>query len=152
MLLFLAKFFAIFLVLTFIINIADLSFFNQKAAQITADLNGLQSYQNAVFFEEKVFFVTNNCLGLLTASILAGLIFSFKKPVFKKKLGLFISGFLLIIVVNVFRLWLVLFLAKKGFDVEFVHTLTWFFMSAIVLMIWYFGSKKYFKKEVNELV
>ncbi len=149
--LFLAKFLVIFFILTFLINSVDLSFFSEKEAALVAGVVGLQSQGNAVFLSEKTFFVTNNCLGLITASILAALIFSFKKPDLKKKLGLFAAGFVLIMVVNVFRLWFVLFSATNGFDAELVHTVTWFFMSGVVLFIWYYGSKKCFGKEVYEL-
>jgi hypothetical protein len=37
---------------------------------------------------------------------------------------------------------LVLYAAQKGFDAELVHMATWFLMSAIVLVIWYYGTKK----------
>jgi len=142
--LFLLKFCVIFFGLAFLINYVDLSFFNNYAASVSSSLVGLENQGNAVIVDEKVFFVTNNCLGLLTASILAALIFSFNEPDLKKKFVLFALGTAIILVANIFRLSLVLFSATIGFDAELVHTLTWFLMSAIVLVIWYYGSKDYF--------
>ena len=47
---------------------------------------------------------------------------------------------------------LVLVTAKLGFDADLVHTITWFIMSAFVLVIWYYGNKSIGVKDFSKLI
>ena len=145
---FLLRFFFIFAALNILIDLAPLGVLNNSIATLSSSLIGLTSKENAIIVGEKVFLVTNSCTGLISVSILAAIIFSLKRPVLRKKIFLFIGGAILILLLNIPRISLILFSAKMGFDAELAHTLTWFFMSAIVLIIWYFGTKKI--EEINE--
>jgi exosortase/archaeosortase family protein len=139
--LFLIKFFIIYFVLSTIISLLDLSFFTNYLAMLTASILGLEFIGNIVFVDGSRFIITNYCTGLMSGAILASIIFALKRPEIKQKLLLFLFGFCLLLVINVPRLLLVLASAKAGFDAELIHTITWFVMSVIILVVWYFGTK-----------
>ncbi len=154
MLVFLIKFFAIFFVLSNLINILDLTFLLNIITKISANYLSLQFAGNQIFVNTSVFIVTNSCTGLVSTAILAAVIFALKKPKIRQKLKLFIFGTLLLLVINVPRIILILFVAKVGsIDPDLVHTLTWFLMSFLILIIWYFGTKSVTKiKDFSELL
>ena len=139
---FLIKFFLIFFILSNIIESLDLSFLTNFLAFISASYAGLAFKGSYIFAKEHIFLVTNSCTGLVSASILAAVIFALSKPKLAKKVKLFIFGLLLLLVINVFRIMLVLFSAIIGLNPDIIHTITWFIMSGIVLLIWYYGTKK----------
>lgn len=144
MLLFLAKFFALFFISSYVIENADLAPLNPLIAGITATATGLSSSGNAVFVPStgETFLVTNLCTGLLSASILLSIIFSLKKPALGKKIIVFLAGMVLLLLINIPRVALVLAAAKNGFDAETAHVASWFLMSAAVVALWYYGTKK----------
>ncbi|MFA5931042.1 MAG: archaeosortase/exosortase family protein [archaeon] len=153
MLVFAIKFFAIFIVLNFLIELVDLSFLTNAITQIAATILGLDYLLNVVYVNNGLFIVSNLCTGLVSASILAAIIFSLNKPELSKKTTLFLAGLIILLAVNIPRIIFVLFVAKYGFDAELVHELTWFVMSGLVLLIWYYGSKRLLKlKEISELL
>jgi exosortase/archaeosortase family protein len=136
------KFFAIFVILSIIINALDLSALNNTIATIVGLLLGLPVAGNSILFASTFFLITNSCTGFISASILAAIIFSLKKPDLMEKFKLFIVGLIILLAINVPRIVLVVYSAMIGFDAELVHILTWFLMSAIVLAIWYYGTKR----------
>jgi len=142
LLLFVAKFFIIYFILTALLELADLSWLTSAIAFAAAAPMGFAVLGSTVLVNGELFLVTNLCTGLMSASILAAIIFSARRPSFLKKLGLFVAGLVALLVFNIPRLMLVLYSAKLGMDAELVHTLTWFLMSALVLAIWFFGMKK----------
>jgi exosortase/archaeosortase family protein len=154
LLVFLIKFFTIFFVLSFIIEKLDLTFFLNIITSISANCLGLEFLGNKIFIERAVFIVTNSCTGLVSASILAAVIFALKKPKMHQKLKLFVFGTLLLVVINIPRIILILFVASIGvMDPDLIHTITWFLMSFMILGVWYFGTKYVSKiKEFNELL
>jgi len=150
--LFLIKFFVIFFVLSTLIGLVDLSFFTNYLTILVAKLANANFVGNVIFVGKASFIVSNYCTGLMSASILAAIIFALRKPELKKKILLFAFGLCLLLVVNVPRLLLVVLAAQSGFDAELVHTITWFLMSALILIIWYYGTKRIAKKEVSSLI
>ncbi|VVB74177.1 Uncharacterised protein [uncultured archaeon] len=150
---FCAKFFVIYFVLQFLIELADLSSLNNFIAYASASLIGIGYLGNTVFVAGEVFTVTNLCTGLVSASVLAAIVFSLRRPKLGQKAILFTSGLVLLMLINIPRVSLVLYSAMLGFDAELVHTFTWFIMSAAVLLIWYYGTKRIAKvKDFSELV
>jgi exosortase/archaeosortase family protein len=144
MFLFLLKFFAIFFVSSWLIENADLASFNSFIAGATATAAGLPFFGNSVYILQtgETFLVENLCTGLLSACILFSIIFALKKPALLKKIIIFLAGAVFLLLANIPRVLLVLLAAKNGFDAEVVHTVSWFFMSAIVVALWYYGTKK----------
>jgi exosortase/archaeosortase family protein len=153
-LIFLIKFFAIFFILSTIIEAMDLTFLTNFLAFITANYMGLAYKASIIFAQNHTFIVSNSCTGLVSASILASVIFALNRPKLPQKIKLFIFGALLLLVINVFRIFLILFSAEIGIlDPDFVHTITWFLMSGLILIIWYYGTKKLAKiKDFSELI
>lgn len=151
--LFLIKFFAIFFILTTIIELLDLLFFTEWLAFVSSMPFKAIVVSNMVFVNGGNFLVTNSCTGLVSASILAAIIFSLKKPLIRQKLLLFLLGTGILLVLNIPRLMLVLWSASVGIDAELVHVITWFFMSAFILIIWYYGTKRIAKiNDFSELL
>ncbi len=146
------KFFLIFFALSFIIDFLDLSIISNFLTIIVASALNLPFLGNQIFLNEKVFVISSACLGFSTISILFALIFSLRKPELIRKIWLFIFGAGFIFLINIPRLVVVVFSEIIGFDSDLVHTLTWFLMSLVVLVIFLLATKYYYKKELNELV
>ncbi len=87
--------------------------------------------------------------------ILASIVFSLRKPEFKKKLVLFSMGFAVLFLSNFLRIYLVL-LAGINYGIgaaDLVHTISWFTTSALIILLWYYLTKKIAKVEkFSELV
>jgi exosortase/archaeosortase family protein len=150
---FLAKFAIIFTILNIFIEIADLSSLTNFIAAFSANALGLYSFLNVVLVGSEVFVVSNSCTGLVSASILASIIFSLKKPRVGKKILFLLAGVLILALINIPRVILVLYSAKLGFNAELVHEITWYLMSGAIILIWYYGSKKLLdKKEFGQLI
>ena len=143
-LVFLVKFFAIYLALQAAIIIAPLGWLQAGIASLEAGILGLKSAGNAIYAGGGTFLIAANCTGLVSASILAAVVFSLKRPELKKKLFVFAAGAIALLLLNLVRLYLVLFSAL-GFGIvwaDAVHTISWFTTAALVLAAWYFGTKK----------
>jgi len=149
---FLIKFFIIFLIISQIIELLNLSFLTEFITFISASYLGLDFAGSVIFIGAANFIVTNSCTGLVSGAILLALLFAGKKPTIEKKLFLTLFGVYFLLLVNIPRVMLVLLFAKTGFDADLMHTLTWFIMSGIVLLIWYYGSKAVGIKNFNELI
>ena len=143
MVVFLAKFFIIFTILSVIIDNLELSFFTGWLAAASGSPLGMDAVGNIVLVDGQRFAVTNACTGLVSSAILASVIFALKKPEMGKKILLFATGLVVLLVANVPRIMLVLWSAALGLDAGMVHVATWFLMSAIILALWYYGTKWY---------
>jgi len=147
------KFFIIYFVLSTLVGLIDLSFLTNRISAISAQYLGLSYSNSSIFVNQGEFIVGNSCTGLVSASILIAIIFALKKPIDKKKILLALLGAIILLIVNIPRVMLVLFAAKEGFDADLVHMSTWFLMSIIILLVWYFGLKRMTKvKDLSELV
>ncbi len=149
---FLTKFFALFLLLTIVLESIDLFFLNAFITNLSSALIGLGSNGTVVSINGISFAVTNACTGLMSASILFALIFSLKKPTIVKKLALFLVGLVFLLVLNIPRVAIVLLSAKLGYNASLVHTITWFVMSLVILLIWFYGLKFFGVKDFSELI
>jgi exosortase/archaeosortase family protein len=152
LLIFLLKFFTIFFVLEIILLNLKINFYNSFLAFITSAYLGFLNEGNKIFLNNTVFVVDNSCTGLVSIIMLASLIFSIKGNLFKKT-KFFVFGVLVLLLINIFRIMLVLLVASVGFDADLIHTLTWFIMSGIVLGLWYyFITKILLIKNIREVI
>lgn len=135
------KFIVIFLTLFLFLSFFELTPLNNFLAEQSAKVLNLSYDQNVIFTNEVNFIVTNFCTGLVSVAILAGIIFSFKKPIFINKLILFILGSLILIVSNFFRIIFVMIMSEIGFDAESIHVFTWFLMSLLIIIFWFYTNK-----------
>lgn len=141
---FLAKFFIIYGVLQALILFAPLEGMESGIASVEAGALGLEADGNRILFDSHSFEIAANCTGLMGISVLAAIALSLKKPELKKKIALVVAGSILLLAINLLRLYLVL-LAAISFNAEMaeaLHTLTWFAMAAAILAIWYFFTKR----------
>lgn len=152
---FLIKFFAIYLILQALILLAPLNWLKNSIASFQAGLLGLEAIENIIVLQGHRFEIVANCTGLMGISVLAAIIFSLKSPEMKKKVALFALGALVLFPVNLLRVYLVLLAATIwGAGIaEWLHTLTWFGVSAAILILWYYLTKKIAgKKEFSNML
>ncbi len=142
--LFLAKFFAIFLILEWAINTIDLSAAQALIASTVAGFMGLKTVGNLIFVSDGAFEIVPSCTGLVSTGILAAIIFSMKKPELGKKIAIFAAGSLLLIALNYFRVMTVVLIGKLyGVQAgEITHIISWFSTAAFVIGLWYYFTKK----------
>ncbi len=140
---FLLKFFIIFFFLQWLIFFLDISFIQKWVALIEGKFLGLPVQGILVFVGQQPFEISVNCTGLISAGILASIIFSLKKPGIKLKLATFFLGGIALFFANLVRVYFVLVFAQI-FSVqaaELVHIISWFAMSVLILLLWYYSSK-----------
>ena len=146
---FLAKFFALFLILQAIVLVVDLTWMQNAIAAGVSSLDGTAYSGKFVNVKDGAFEITPSCTGLVIAAILAAVIFSMKKPDMKKKAALFLTGTAILLVLNYFRVLLVV-IVGRDFGIgaaEILHVISWFVMSAGIILIWYVFTKKMTKTE-----
>jgi len=142
---FLVKFFLIYGILQSIIQIAPMNFITWPIASFEASLLGLESEQNAVISGPITFVINNSCTGLVSISVLAAIVFSFKRPKLKKKLIIFIPCAIALFFINLLRVYMVLFfgVAVNHSLAEPVHVASWFIMSGAIIALWYEATKRF---------
>jgi exosortase/archaeosortase family protein len=145
-LIFLLKFFGIFLVLEALITLIDLTRLTNFITTIVANFFNLPYLNNIIFVNSSTFVVTNSCTGLVSLAILAAITLPLKRMQLKKKVLVLGIGAFFLLTINIPRIGVVIYSGLIGFDAELVHELTWFLMSAIILLVWFFGIK-YIQKE-----
>jgi len=141
---FLIKFFAIYAIAQAAILVAPLNLLEEWIALIEASALGLQAQGNNILFNAHSFEIVANCTGLMSASVLAAIALSLRKPGIKKKIALVCAGSVLLFLINLGRLYLVL-LAAIAFNPDAAGTLheaTWFAMAALIIAIWYYLTKR----------
>ncbi len=141
---FLAKFFMIFAALQAAISLADLSAVNEAIAAIAAGFLGLERNGALVFARGEWFEITNECTGLVSSAVFAAIVFSLRKPRTALKLALFALGAAVLAGANLPRVIAVLMVAKSfgSAAAGIAHVVSWFAMLGIVLLVWYYGTKK----------
>ena len=152
---FLIKFFLIYGLLQTIIYFAPLNFITESIAAFEAYLLGLESKGSKIIFDTMTFVINNSCTGLVSASVLAAIVFSLKKPGVKKKLIIFVPCAVLLFIVNLFRVYLVIITGIKfgSSAAEIMHVLSWFLMSGVIIALWYIATKKVLgSKSFSELL
>tara|TARA_Y100000310_G_scaffold343831_2_gene453360 strand:- start:16331 stop:16816 length:486 start_codon:yes stop_codon:yes gene_type:complete len=143
-LIFLVKFFAIFLFLEFFVFGTNLTFLQEFIAKTQADFLGLRYVNNLIFVSDGIFEIVPECTGIVSASILASIIFSMKKPEMKKKFFIFGLGFVLLFIVNYLRVLSIIWVGMEfGIEnAELLHITSWFVSSGLVLGLWYYFTKR----------
>ena len=141
---FIAKFFIIFLALQFLILTLPIMPLKVFIAETAAGSLGMQAVGDSILLDSHAFVITENCTGLLSGAILAALIFSVKKPGIRKKVFMAVAGAVGLFLLNFPRIFFVLW-AARNFGVEnaeLFHEITWFSTAVFVFAIWFFEAKK----------
>jgi len=143
-LVFLAKFSIIFIFLEFVLLGTITQPLEIFIATTQAGLLGLKSQANYIFVDSGAFVIVPECTGIVGTSILAAIIFSLKKPEFKKKLLIFMAGAIPLLILNFIRVLLVTWIGKEfGVDTaEIIHVASWFMSTFLVLGFWYYLTKR----------
>lgn len=152
--LFLARFFVIFLGLQVLILVADLSALENTIAKWEAAWINGTAVHNQIVLPTGRFEITPNCTGLVSAAILAGVVFGLPKPKLNQKMGLWIAGTIVLFVLNLIRIFVVLLIGKTyGVTAaQLAHEISWFATAVFILMVWLWFSKKIAGvKHVSEL-
>tara|TARA_Y100000310_G_scaffold280829_1_gene300833 strand:+ start:3596 stop:4006 length:411 start_codon:yes stop_codon:yes gene_type:complete len=135
--------------------LAPLSPLQNAIAGFEAGLLGLARDGNVIGIAGGLFVVSASCTGLVSASVLAAIIFSLKKPVLKKKLVIFATGAIALFLLNLVRVYIVLLVAINfgSAAADLAHTISWFSTAALILAAWYLGMKKLIGiKDFSELM
>ncbi|MCX8190324.1 MAG: exosortase/archaeosortase family protein [Candidatus Diapherotrites archaeon] len=152
---FLLKFFLIYGALQTIIYFADVAFVTNWIASFEASLFSLQSQGNTIRSGTVVFVINNSCTGLVSISVLAAIVFSFRRPSLKEKIMVFLPCSAILFLVNLARVYAVIYAGVHINHnlVEPLHISSWFLMSGAIVILWYFGTKKFAKiKYFKELL
>jgi len=152
-LIFLIKFFAIFIILEALINLIDLHLLTNLITFIVANFFNLPYLNSTIFINSSSFVVTNSCTGLVSLAILAAITLPLKGMKLKKRVLILAIGAVFLLILNIPRVGLVIYSGLLGFDAEMVHEFTWFLMSAIILLVWFYGIKLIQKeKDFSKLI
>ena len=155
-LVFLAKFAAIYIVLQAVIQFGPLLPLEEAIASLEAGWIGAENFGNIIDTGGNgLFEISASCTGLVSASVLAAVVFSLRKPKLKKKAMVFAVGAIALFVLNLARVYIVLVSAVQfGIGMsEIVHIVSWFSTAAFILAAWYFGTKRIAKvKDFSELL
>ncbi|MBI5884698.1 exosortase/archaeosortase family protein [archaeon] len=152
---FLLKFFVIFAFLYALLYIADLRFVEEFVAKASAGLIGLQAGSSTVNANGALFIINESCTGFVSIIILAATVFSLRKPDLRGKLLVFLPAGIALFALNIFRVAGVLWVGlNAGIQAaEAVHVVSWFLMSAAIIILWYYSTKKIVKaSRFNELL
>jgi len=150
---FLTKFFGIFIVLELLINTINLTFLTNTITFLVASFFNLPYINNTIFMNTSSFVVTNSCTGLVSWAILCAITLPLKQMKLKKRVLILAIGAIFLLTLNIPRIGLVIYTGLLGFNAELVHEFTWFLMSAIILLVWYYGIKLIQKeKDFSKLI
>jgi len=151
---FLVKFFLIFGMLYLALYLIDSRPLQEFVALNSARLIGLDAESNTVMVGSKSFLINESCTGFVSIIILASTIFSLRKPGLNKKMKMFFAGSIALFFLNIARVSLVLLVGLQSFQAaELAHVISWFLMSAAIIALWYYSTKKIVKiKRFNELL
>lgn len=141
---FLAKFFVVFFVFEWLLTFLRAEPLQDFIASSQAAFFGLKTSTNLIFVEDGIFEINSSCTGLVSSIILGAIVFSLKKPELPKKIAIFLSGALLLVFLNYFRVMAVIFVGVHyGMRAaEIVHVISWFSTTAFVIGIWYLFTKR----------
>ena len=141
---FLAKFFLIYALLQALIQFSPLYPLEKFIAGIEANAAGLESSGNAIRTINGDFAINASCTGLVSAGVLAAIIFSLRKPGLKTKLLLLAAGAIALFLLNLARVYVVVLVAVNYGTgaAEFAHVTSWFATAAFILAAWILGIKK----------
>jgi len=126
------------------IYLLPLGVLQQAIAGFEAGLLGLESNGSMIYTTAGIFVISNNCTGLVSASVLAAVIFALKKPEIKKKAAMFLAGAIALLLLNFVRVYIVLMTAMQwgAQAADLAHTVSWFSTAGLVLVLWYAAVKK----------
>jgi len=141
---FFGKFFIIFSAIQFFVFTADFSLLQNFIAGTQSDFLGLDHLNNFIFVKNGIFAIVPLCTGVVSASVLAAIIFSLRKPGLKEKILVFFAGFIVLIVLNYFRVLLVVWTGKEfGIEIaDWLHVLTWVSTTIFIIGIWFVFTKR----------
>jgi exosortase/archaeosortase family protein len=115
---------------------------------------GLDAESNTIRVGGSSFLINESCTGLVSIMILASTIFALRKPGLNKKIRMFFAGSIALFFLNIARVSLVLLVALQSIQAaELTHVISWFLMSAAIIALWYYSTKRMVKiKRFNELI
>lgn len=147
---FFVVFFAIELLLAYFPPVAYQTWLAESVGSVVhVPANGIFLSVNGIQFEISAF-----CTGLTSWGLLVGLLVGFTYPPWLKKIKYAALGLVGILMVNFFRLILIVYvgMATHLTMVDVLHTMTWFVMSALVVGVWYWMLCRHVKTRDSKKV
>ena len=136
---FLFRFFAIYLCLYAVLFVlVQTNFVNGFTALESSLLNGTK-VGNFVVANGYTYEITPSCIGIVSVSMLVGLTFAMKRINIQNKVKIAGFGSIVLLSFNVVRVFYSIYLGSiEGPQIaQNAHTISWFFMGAMVLFVWY---------------
>lgn len=152
--LFTVKFFVVFAVLYALLLATDFVVLQEFLAELEAGLVGGESAGNIAVVNGEFFAVSQSCMGFFSGIVFLSIVFACRKPGPWKKIAVAVGGAVFLFLVNIARLYFVLLVAGAfgSAAAEWAHVGSWFAMTAVILLLWYYVTKKIVGKEFGELV
>ena len=146
---FVLKFLAIYIAAELIIVWLPIQGMLDWIAWVEGLLTGYTVSGNSILVSGTAFIITNSCTGLVSTSILGAIIFSLRKPEIVKKISIFLAGAIILFILNIIRIYFVVQAgAMYGAETaEQLHVASWFAMSAAIIILWYYFTKRITKTE-----
>jgi exosortase/archaeosortase family protein len=134
----------IYFLLQAAIQLAPLGPLQELIAKTEATALGLKSSGSSIVTPRGVFVINPSCTGLVSASVLAAIVFALRRPRLKTKGLLFAIGAVALFFLNLARVFLVLLLGVSAgaAAADLAHTISWFATAGLILLLWFIGTKK----------
>ena len=116
------------------------------------NVQGIGLVENYIVFEEAVFNLNESCIGIVSASMILGLVFTSVGVSNRNRWKVLVCGVALMALVNFFRVLAVLY-SVQFYGAEFaeaLHVSSWFVMALATVLVWYY-LVRLFEKKVKRL-
>lgn len=151
---FVIRFLLVFFAFQVLAVFSPLHFLQNAMAQILGGMFSLPVEGSLLLLRPTAFEITPLCTGITSIAIWLGLLWGFKLPEKKEKIALAVWGSIVILLINFFRVMLIVYWGKTYplAAVELAHTISWFVLSGVIILGWrYFLMQRYGFENGKEL-
>lgn len=148
------RFLLVFFAFQLLALFTPLHFLQDTMAQLLGRMFSIPVQGDLLLLRPTVFEITPLCTGISSIAIWLGLLWGFKLPEKKEKAALAVWGSIAILLVNFFRVMLIVYWGTTYplAQVELAHTISWFVLSGIIIWSWhYYLMQRYNFKNGKEL-
>ena len=143
---FIIRFLVIFFAFQAVALLGLVHFYQLILAQFIGSWFHLPVNGTLLLLQPTAFEISALCTGITSLGMWFGLLWGFQIPKQKEKWTFAFLGALIILAVNVARVMLIVYFGIYFYleQVELVHTLSWFAMSAGIVGAWYYAMRKHY--------
>ncbi|MBN1160106.1 MAG: exosortase/archaeosortase family protein [Candidatus Diapherotrites archaeon] len=136
---FVLRFFAIYLCLYATLFVLVQTHIVTGFTELESNLLNGTRVSNFVILSNYSYEITPSCIGIVSVSMIFGLTFAIRKISLENKAKIAGFGSIVLLGFNILRVFYSIYLGSaKGPQIaQNAHTISWFFMGAMVLFVWY---------------